>query len=82
MPGNFTARALIMLNFGVNILQYCARCSATLRDGVEFNTCASERTLTRNNFWDERLFERVTTFGKRNPQYLLMGIADGETVLN
>ena len=53
MPGNFTARALIKLNFGINVLQSHARCSATLCDDVEFNPCASKRALIRNNFWDE-----------------------------
>ena len=53
MPGNFTARALTVLIFGTNVLQSYARCSATLRDCVEFNPCASKRVLTRNNFWDE-----------------------------
>ena len=53
MPGIFTARALIKLNFGINVLQSYARCSATLRDDVEFNPCASKRVLTRKNFWDE-----------------------------
>ena len=53
MPGNFTARALIKLNFGINVLQSYARCSAPLLDCVEFNPCASKRVLTRNNFWKE-----------------------------
>ena len=58
MPRNFTARVPIKLKFGINVLQSYARCSATLRDCVEFNPCASKRALTRKNFWDERLFER------------------------
>ena len=53
MPGNFTARALLMLIFGINVLQSYARCSATLCDDVEFNPCASKRALTRKNFWGE-----------------------------
>ena len=53
MPGNFTAKALIMLNFGTNALQYYGRYSAPLRACVEFNPCASKRALTRNNFGDE-----------------------------
>ena len=53
MPANFTARALIMLNFGINVLQSYSRYSAPLRGGVKFNPCASKRTLTRKNFWDE-----------------------------
>ena len=39
MPRNFTARALIKLNFGINVLQSYACYSAPLRDGVEFNLC-------------------------------------------
>ena len=58
MPGNFTARALIMLNFGTNVLQPYDCYSAPLPASVEFNPCASKRALTRKNFWDERLFER------------------------
>ena len=53
MPGNFTARILIMLNFGINVLQSYGCYSAPLRDGVEFNPCASKRELTRKNFWGE-----------------------------
>ena len=53
MLGNFTARALIMLIFGANVLQFCDRYSAPLRDYVVFNPCASKRALTRNNFGDE-----------------------------
>ena len=39
MPGNFTARVLLMLNFGINVLQSYGCYSAPLRDGVEFNLC-------------------------------------------
>ena len=53
MPGNFTAKALIMLKVGANNLQYYGRYSAPLRACVEFNACASKRALTWNNFWDE-----------------------------
>ena len=53
MPGIFTARALIMLNFGINVLQSYSRYSAPLRDGVKFNPCASKRALTWKSFWDE-----------------------------
>ena len=53
MPGNFTARALTMLIFGINVLQSYGCCSATLRDDIEFNPCASKRVLLWNNFWDE-----------------------------
>ena len=53
MPGNFTARALIMLNFGTNVLQSYGCYSEPLHDFVEFNPCASKRALTRKNFWDE-----------------------------
>ena len=53
MPAKFTARALIMLNFGINVLQSYSSYSAPLRDGVKFNPCASKRTLTLKNFWDE-----------------------------
>ena len=53
MPGNFTARALIMLIFGANVLQYYGRYSVPLRACVEFNPCASKRVLLWNNFWDE-----------------------------
>ena len=53
MFGNFTARALIMLNFGTNVLQSYARYSVPLGDWVEFNPCASKRALTRKSFWDE-----------------------------
>ena len=72
MPGNFTAKILIMLNFGTNVLQSYGCCSVPLYACVEFNACASKRALTRNNFGDEGLFD----FRKRNPQRLLMGIAD------
>ena len=58
MPGIFTARALIMLNLGTNVLQSYDCYSAQLGEWVEFNPCASKRALTRKNFWDERLFER------------------------
>ena len=34
MPGNFTAKALIMLNYGENILQSYAYYSALLHDDV------------------------------------------------
>ena len=67
-----------MLKVGANNLQYYGRYSAPLRACVEFNACASKRALTRNNFGDEGLFERELTFRKRNPQRLLMGIADRE----
>ena len=53
MPGNFTARILIMLNFGINVLQFYGRYLAPLCDDVEFNPCASKRELTRKNFWGE-----------------------------
>ena len=53
MPGNFTARALIMLNFGTNVLQSYGCYSESLHDFVEFNPCASKNALTRKNFWDE-----------------------------
>ena len=53
MLGNFTARALIMLNVGTNVLQSFVRYSAPLRDDVEFNPYASKRALTRKNFGDE-----------------------------
>ena len=43
---------------------------------LSLNPCASKRALTRNNFGDEGLFERGLTFRKRNPQRLLVGIAD------
>ena len=76
MPGNFTARALTVLISGTNVLQSHGCYSAPLRDGVEFNPCASKRALTRKSFWDEGLFERGLTFRKRNPQRLLVGIAD------
>ena len=46
MPGNFTARALIMLKFGTNVLQSCGRYSEPMHDFVEFNPCATKRTLT------------------------------------
>ena len=46
MPGNFTARALIMLKFGTNVLQSCGRYSEPMHDFVEFNPCANKRTLT------------------------------------
>ena len=76
MPGYFTAKALIMLNFGTNVLQSYGCCSVPLYACVEFNACASKRALARNNFGDEGLFEGELTFRKRNPQRLLMGIAD------
>ena len=76
MPGNFKAKALIMLNFSINVLQSYGCYSVPLRACVEFNPCASKRALTRNNFGDEGLFERGLTFRKRNPQRLLVGIAD------
>ena len=53
MPGNFTARALIMLNFGTNALQSYTRYSVPLGDWVEFTPYASKRALTRKSFWDE-----------------------------
>ena len=53
MPGDFTARALTVLISGTNVLQSHGCYSAPLRDGVEFNPCASKRVLTRKNFWDE-----------------------------
>ena len=53
MPGNFTARALIMLNFGTKVLQSYGGYSAPLRDGGKLNSCVSIRALTRKNFWDE-----------------------------
>ena len=43
MLGNFTARALIMLIFGANVLQSHARYSAPLLDSVEFNPYVSKR---------------------------------------
>ena len=46
MPGNFTARALIMLNFGTNVLQSYGCYSEPLHDFVEFNPCATKRILT------------------------------------
>ena len=42
-----------MLNVGTNVLQFCDRYSAPLRDYAVSNPCASKRALTRNNFWDE-----------------------------
>ena len=65
-----------MLIFGTNALQSYGCCSVPLRACVEFNPCASKRALTRKSFWDEGLFERGLTFRKRNPQRLLVGIAD------
>ena len=53
MLGYFTAKALIMLKFGTNNLQYYGRYSAPLRACVEFNACASKRAFIRNNFGDE-----------------------------
>ena len=76
MPGNFTAKALIKLNFGTNVLHSYGCCSVSLYACVEFNACASKRALARKSFWDEGLFERGLTFRKRNPQRLLVGIAD------
>ena len=64
MPGNFTAKALTMLNFGTNILHSYGRCSVPLYACVEFNACASKRALTRNNFGDEGLFERGAYLSK------------------
>ena len=64
MPGNFTAKALTMLNFGTNILQSYGCCSVLLYACVEFNACASKRALTRNNFGDEGLFERGAYLSK------------------
>ena len=58
MPGNFTAKALIMLNSGTNVLQSYGCCSVPLYACVEFNACASKRALARKSFWDEGLFER------------------------
>ena len=39
MPGKFTARVLLMLNPGINVLQSYGCYSAPLHDGVEFNLC-------------------------------------------
>ena len=64
MPGYFTAKALIMLNFGTNVLHSYGCCSVPLRACVEFNACASKRALARNNFGDEGLFERGAYFSK------------------
>ena len=65
MPGNFTAKALIMLNFGINVLRSYGCCSVPLRACVEFNPCASKRALARKSFWDEGWFERGAYLSKK-----------------
>ena len=42
-----------MLNFGTKVLQSYGRYSVPLRDVGELNSCASIRTLTWKNFWNE-----------------------------
>ena len=50
MPGNFTARALIMLNFGTNVLQSYGCYSKPLHDFIEFNLVPVKKHLHGRTF--------------------------------
>ena len=65
-----------MLIFGANVLQYYGRYSVPLRACVEFNPCASKRHLHGRTFGRNDSLKGCLLFRKRNPQRLLMGIAD------
>ena len=65
-----------MLNFGTNVLQSYDCCSVPLHACVEFNAVPVNGHLHGRAFGMKDSLKGGLTFRKRNPQRLLMGIAD------
>ena len=76
MPGNFTAKALIVLNFGTNALQYYGRFQHHCVPVLSLMLVPVNVHLHGITLGMKDSLKGGLTFRKRNPQRLLVGIAD------